>query len=56
MEDVVKLAREKGLNDLKIMIGGAVVDQNYANQIGADAYAVDAMESVRIAQRFTAGK
>ena len=41
MEDVVKLAREKGLNDLKIMIGGAVVDQNYADQIGADAYAVD---------------
>ena len=56
MEDVVKLAREKGLNDLKIMIGGAVVDQNYADQIGADAYAVDAMESVRIAQRFTDGK
>ena len=56
MEDVVKLAREKGLNDLKIMIGGAVVDQNYADQIGADAYAVDAMESVRIAQRFTDSK
>ena len=53
MEEVVKLARKEGLNDLKIMIGGAVVDQNYADQIGADAYAVDAMESVRLAKRFT---
>ncbi len=53
MEEVVKLARENGPGDLKIMIGGAVVDQNYADQIGADAYAVDAMESVRLAKRFT---
>ena len=53
MEEVVRLAREKGLKDLKIMIGGAVVDQNYADQIGADAYAVDAMESVRLAKQFT---
>ena len=53
MEEVVKMAREEGLNDLKIMIGGAVVDQNYAEQIGADAYAADAMESVRLAKRFT---
>ena len=34
-------------------LGGAVVDQSYADEIGADAYAADAMESVRIAQRFT---
>ena len=53
MEEVVKLAREEGLTDLKIMIGGAVVDQNYADQIGADAYATDAMESVRLAKKFT---
>jgi 5-methyltetrahydrofolate--homocysteine methyltransferase len=53
MEEVVKLAKEEGLTDLKIMIGGAVVDQTYADQIGADAYATDAMESVRLAKRFT---
>jgi len=41
MEDVVKLAKKEGLADLKIMIGGAVVDQNYADQIGADAYATE---------------
>jgi len=53
MEEVIKLAKEEGLTDIKIMIGGAVVDQNYADQIGADAYATDAMESVRLAKRFT---
>ena len=53
MEEVVKLAKKEGLFDLKIMIGGAVVDQNYADQIGADAYVVDAMESVRLAKQFT---
>ncbi|MBU8901115.1 MAG: homocysteine S-methyltransferase family protein [Victivallales bacterium] len=53
MEEVVKLAKEEGLFSLKIMIGGAVVDKNYAEQIGADAYAADAMESVRLAKRFT---
>jgi 5-methyltetrahydrofolate--homocysteine methyltransferase len=53
MEEVIKLAKEEGLTDLKFMIGGAVVDKNYADQIGADAYATDAMESVRLAKRFT---
>ncbi len=53
MEEVVKLAKAEGLTEVKIMIGGAVVDQNYADQIGADAYAVDAMESVRLAKKFT---
>ena len=53
MEEVVKLAKMEGLSNVKIMIGGAVVDKDYADQIGADAYAVDAMESVRLAKRFT---
>lgn len=53
MEEVVKLAKAEKLTNVKIMIGGAVVDQNYADQIGADAYAVDAMESVRLAKKFT---
>ncbi|MCP3966944.1 MAG: dihydropteroate synthase [Lentisphaerae bacterium] len=53
MEDVISLAKEKGLDDVRFLIGGAVVDQNFADQIGADAYAADAMDSVRIAQRFS---
>lgn len=35
--------------DTKVMVGGAVLTQEYADQIGADAYAKDAMESVRYA-------
>lgn len=48
MKEVVNLARERGLN-VPFMVGGAVVDRNYADEIGAH-YVVDAMASVRLAQ------
>ena len=38
--------------DAKVMVGGAVLTQEYADQIGADYYAKDAMESVHIAEEF----
>jgi 5-methyltetrahydrofolate--homocysteine methyltransferase len=53
MTEVIQLAKAEGLDKVKFMVGGAVVDQAYADEIGADAYAPDAMEAVRIAQRFT---
>ncbi len=53
MAEVISLAKAEGLQNVKFMIGGAVVDQRYADEIGADAYAADAMEAVRIAQRIT---
>jgi 5-methyltetrahydrofolate--homocysteine methyltransferase len=53
MEDVVSLARQECGKDVKIMIGGAVVDRNYADHIGADAYANDAMEAVKLAKKFS---
>jgi len=37
----------------KIMVGGAAVDQNFASEIGADAYAQDAYAAVREAERMT---
>ena len=41
----------------KIVVGGAVLTQEYADRIGADKYARDAMETVRYAdQIFTAQK
>lgn len=48
MKEVVSLAHERGLK-IPFMIGGAVVDRNYADEIGAH-YVVDAMASVRLAQ------
>ena len=53
MEDTIKLLREKlGAvgKSCKIMVGGAVLTEDYASQIGADYYAKDAMVSVSIAK------
>ena len=49
MEQTVKLIHEK-VKDCKVMVGGAVLTQEYADQIGADKYAKDALEGVRYAE------
>lgn len=49
MEETIKLLR-KTVPQCKIMVGGAVLTEDYAMAIGADFYAKDAKESVRIAQ------
>ena len=46
MADVVNLRNEKGLSSLKVIIGGAPLSQDFCNEIGADAYGVDAMDAV----------
>ena len=48
MVTTIKALRDAGA-DCKIMIGGAVVTQEFADQIGADYYAKDAAQSARIA-------
>ena len=50
MEDTVRLVRERGLT-CRVMIGGAVVSQAYADLIGAHGYADDAVAAVRVATR-----
>lgn len=49
MEKTVKLVKEKA-PWCKTVVGGAVLTQDYADKIGADKYAADAMESVRYAE------
>ena len=49
MEETIKLAK-KELPKCKIVVGGAVLTQEYADSIGADKYAKDAMETVRYAE------
>lgn len=49
MEETIKLLREKAPST-KIVVGGAVLNKDYANKIGADKYAKDAMETVRYAE------
>ena len=55
MEETIKKIREAGL-DCKVLVGGAVLTQEYADMIHADKYAKDAMESVRYAEQIFGGK
>lgn len=49
MKNVIEALKEAGLRDkVKIIIGGAPITQEYAEKIGADAAARDAMEGVSI--------
>ena len=50
MEDVVRLADEAGIRGrVKIMVGGAPVDQQFCDKIGADAYTRDAATAADVA-------
>lgn len=49
MEDTINLLKENNL-DCKIMVGGAVLTEDYAMKIGADYYAKDAKRSADIAK------
>lgn len=49
MEETIRQLREAGLH-CKVMVGGAVLNQEYADMIGADFYGKDAMQSVHYAQ------
>ena len=50
MKEVVDYRNEIGA-DFKIMLGGAVVTEEYAKEIGADAYSSDAADAVKVAAR-----
>jgi len=50
MREVIEFAKEEGVQ-AKVMIGGAVITQDYADEIGADGYSRDAAEAVKLAQR-----
>jgi 5-methyltetrahydrofolate--homocysteine methyltransferase len=50
MEETIRLLRERK-PDTRVVVGGAVMTQEYADAIGADCYAKDAMATVRYADR-----
>ena len=50
MKHVVDMARAQGVK-AKIIIGGAVVTQSFADEIGADGYSGDAREAVKLVNR-----
>ena len=49
MQETIELIRQK-MPECKVMVGGAVLTESYAEAIGADAYGKDAMDAVRIAE------
>jgi 5-methyltetrahydrofolate--homocysteine methyltransferase len=49
MKTVIDMAKVEGLR-CRFLVGGAVVNQAYADEIGADAYAADAQAAVKIAR------
>jgi len=49
MKDVIKAVKEAGLK-AKVMVGGASVTQEFADEIGADGYAPDAPSAVKKAK------
>lgn len=52
MREVITYAKEEGIT-AKVMIGGAVITQDYADEIGADGYSKDAADAVKLAQRLS---
>lgn len=52
MREVIEEAQKEGL-DSKVMIGGAVITQDYADEIGADGYSKDAADAVKLAKRLS---
>ena len=51
MIKVIKALEEAGLRDhVRVMVGGAPISREFADQIGADGYAPDAVKAVRIAE------
>jgi len=53
MKDVIDALRESGLRDkVKVMVGGATLNQQYADGYGADGYRLDAASGARLAKEW----
>lgn len=56
MREVVRLLEEEQIRDrFKVIVGGGPISQGFADRIGADGYAVNAAEAVRVARRLVGG-
>jgi 5-methyltetrahydrofolate--homocysteine methyltransferase len=51
MAKVIQAIKEAGLDDVRVMVGGAPLTPQFATDIGADGYASDAATAVELAQR-----
>lgn len=54
-KDVIEALKEAGLgNQVKVMVGGAPITESWAQEIGADGYAEDAISAVAVAKKLVA--
>jgi len=57
MGEVVRQLKDQGIRDsFKVIVGGGPISQGFADRIGADGYAVNAADAVRLARRLTAAE
>jgi len=57
MGEVVQALKENNLRgEVKVLVGGAAVSDEYAEEIGADAYCVDGFEAIKKLDAFQEGK
>jgi 5-methyltetrahydrofolate--homocysteine methyltransferase len=54
MKTTIEALKKAGLNTVKVIIGGAPITQEFANEIGADGYAPDAASAVDVAKQLVA--
>ena len=56
MKDTLKMLEDEGIRDnIKVMIGGAPIDQAFCDMIKADGYAPDAPQALKLAESLVAG-
>ncbi|ATW27258.1 cobalamin B12-binding domain-containing protein [Candidatus Formimonas warabiya] len=52
MKDTIELMREEGLRDkVKVIVGGAPISQDFADEVGADGFAPDAASAVDLCKK-----
>ena len=53
MDVVIKALKQNGLRDkMKVLIGGAAVSDEYAKEIGADAFCLDGFQAIKTVESF----
>ena len=56
MADVIQMLEENGLRDqVKIVVGGAPVSEEFAKSIGADGYGADGFQAVAVVEALSSG-
>jgi len=56
MGEVINILNQQNIRgDFKVMVGGGPISQSFADKIGADGYAANAAEAVRLAKRLVGG-